>query len=431
MAANSPHSKPVEAEDWSQRTHDDLNGFTPDTNGLLGRNVYKPIDGKVQPPLDNEMLTVITSTPRMAMLSDATLSPFWKLNDRPKADRPRRRSLTLSGSRPEAKEMTDRRPMKNVSASSKRTASRSEQIRSLDRSLSDSDSLSELSFLDQESPITNRIRSPTIQDGPSTSTTSDESSRLISNQSSSCLLCPDDSGADQSTQQQNSTSRNMSVVSSPAHLLPVHMKQMSPDDHSKADQLWFDVPITSTEEATPRDVRADACVPYSYVNLGISKSAVFDKAEPERQQQQQSKELTTKTGKSCDYVLLSFTPEQVDERRLPPGERCICGQFDWKRASADSIEMLGKDLTSQRIVAKSLMKFAIQVMIPLGICGFGNMAAGLLLDRVQQLRVFTVLNELYIAIPCLMGLKGNLEMTMASRLSTAVSSFEPNYKSID
>lgn len=87
-------------------------------------------------------------------------------------------------------------------------------------------------------------------------------------------------------------------------------------------------------------------------------------------------------------------------------------------SSSESLDVLH----NQRIMIRSLLRFAVQVFIPLSICGFGNMAAGLLLDRVQQLRVFDVLSELYIAIPCLMGLKGNLEMTMASRLSTAVSS---------
>ena len=31
------------------------------------------------------------------------------------------------------------------------------------------------------------------------------------------------------------------------------------------------------------------------------------------------------------------------------------------------------------------------------------------------------LNEIFILVPALLGLKGNLEMTLASRLSTAVS----------
>merc|ERR1719232_697397 len=44
--------------------------------------------------------------------------------------------------------------------------------------------------------------------------------------------------------------------------------------------------------------------------------------------------------------------------------------------------------------------------------------AGLVLDVVQHWQVFEVVNEIFILVPALLGLKGNLEMTLASRLST-------------
>jgi len=40
---------------------------------------------------------------------------------------------------------------------------------------------------------------------------------------------------------------------------------------------------------------------------------------------------------------------------------------------------------------------------------------------VQHWPLFDEVSELYIVVPALLGLKGNLEMTLASRLSTAVS----------
>ena len=46
-------------------------------------------------------------------------------------------------------------------------------------------------------------------------------------------------------------------------------------------------------------------------------------------------------------------------------------------------------------------------------------AAGIVLDTVQHWRLFQHVSELIILIPALLGLKGNLEMTLASRLSTA------------
>jgi solute carrier family 41 len=51
----------------------------------------------------------------------------------------------------------------------------------------------------------------------------------------------------------------------------------------------------------------------------------------------------------------------------------------------------------------------------------GMVLAGLLLDHVQHWGVFRECEELFILVPALLGLKGNLEMTLASRLSTAAN----------
>lgn len=40
---------------------------------------------------------------------------------------------------------------------------------------------------------------------------------------------------------------------------------------------------------------------------------------------------------------------------------------------------------------------------------------------LQHWEVFQKVTEVFILVPALLGLKGNLEMTLASRLSTAVS----------
>lgn len=50
--------------------------------------------------------------------------------------------------------------------------------------------------------------------------------------------------------------------------------------------------------------------------------------------------------------------------------------------------------------------------------GFGMVAASLLLDVVQHWPVYREVSEVYVLVPALLGLKGNLEMTLASRLST-------------
>lgn len=60
----------------------------------------------------------------------------------------------------------------------------------------------------------------------------------------------------------------------------------------------------------------------------------------------------------------------------------------------------------------------IQVFIPFLVAGLGMVGAGLVLDIVQHWPVYRVVSEVFILVPALLGLKGNLEMTLASRLST-------------
>jgi len=63
-------------------------------------------------------------------------------------------------------------------------------------------------------------------------------------------------------------------------------------------------------------------------------------------------------------------------------------------------------------------QIGIQVFIPYLIAGFGMVGAGIVLDIVQHWDVFVEVSEIFILVPALLGLKGNLEMTLASRLST-------------
>ena len=70
---------------------------------------------------------------------------------------------------------------------------------------------------------------------------------------------------------------------------------------------------------------------------------------------------------------------------------------------------------------ESMFQIALEMLFPFILAGIGMVLAGLLFDHVQHWDVFDSIHELFILIPPLLGLKGNLEMTLASRLSTAVS----------
>uniref|UniRef100_A0A8C9U486 Solute carrier family 41 member n=1 Tax=Scleropages formosus TaxID=113540 RepID=A0A8C9U486_SCLFO len=62
-----------------------------------------------------------------------------------------------------------------------------------------------------------------------------------------------------------------------------------------------------------------------------------------------------------------------------------------------------------------------QVLLPYLLAGLGMVLAGVVLDCVQHWPVFQTITEVFILVPALVGLKGNLEMTLASRLSTAAN----------
>jgi cation transporter-like permease len=73
-----------------------------------------------------------------------------------------------------------------------------------------------------------------------------------------------------------------------------------------------------------------------------------------------------------------------------------------------------KDISGE----ESLKRATIQILIASLCAGFGNVGAGIVLDIIQNWTVFIDIREMFVLVPALLGLKGNLEMTMASRLST-------------
>lgn len=77
--------------------------------------------------------------------------------------------------------------------------------------------------------------------------------------------------------------------------------------------------------------------------------------------------------------------------------------------------------TKKKLPKESIFAMALQIIVPFLLAGFGTVSAGMVLDIVQHWEVFKNLTEVFILVPALLGLKGNLEMTLASRLSTAVN----------
>ncbi|XP_040894300.1 solute carrier family 41 member 2 isoform X2 [Toxotes jaculatrix] len=80
-----------------------------------------------------------------------------------------------------------------------------------------------------------------------------------------------------------------------------------------------------------------------------------------------------------------------------------------------------KDAVRPSVPAESVCSMVLQILVPFLLAGFGTVSAGMLLDVVQNWDVFQEITELFILVPAVLGMKGNLEMTLASRLSTAVN----------
>lgn len=59
-----------------------------------------------------------------------------------------------------------------------------------------------------------------------------------------------------------------------------------------------------------------------------------------------------------------------------------------------------------------------EMFFPVLLSGFGNMGAGIILDQAQTWPVFRHIPQLIVLVPALLGLKGNVEMTLSSRLAT-------------
>ncbi|XP_029041639.1 solute carrier family 41 member 1-like isoform X1 [Osmia bicornis bicornis] len=60
----------------------------------------------------------------------------------------------------------------------------------------------------------------------------------------------------------------------------------------------------------------------------------------------------------------------------------------------------------------------LQVAVPFFIAGIGTIGAGLVQADIKDWPVFRAISQLFILVPPLLGLKGNLDMCLASRLST-------------
>uniref|UniRef100_G3P9Q2 Solute carrier family 41 member n=1 Tax=Gasterosteus aculeatus aculeatus TaxID=481459 RepID=G3P9Q2_GASAC len=103
---------------------------------------------------------------------------------------------------------------------------------------------------------------------------------------------------------------------------------------------------------------------------------------------------------------------------------CIVGVVGTATGSGPTWISVADGMEDEKLRVSSRESTAVmclQMLLSGLLAGLGTVTAGLLLDRLQHWEVFKEISEVFILVPALVGLKGNLEMTLASRLSTAAN----------
>ncbi|KAH7937197.1 hypothetical protein HPB49_008673 [Dermacentor silvarum] len=131
-------------------------------------------------------------------------------------------------------------------------------------------------------------------------------------------------------------------------------------------------------------------------------------------------------GNDLSAVSVLQISEHCDGEGLCVETSELCVKSSVARASSGGCET-EDDLWFE----ESIRATALQVFVPFLAAGFGTVGAGLLLDMVQHWPVFQNVTELFILVPALLGLKGNLEMTMAARMSTQRMREQANLGNMD
>ncbi|KAG7472655.1 hypothetical protein MATL_G00110870 [Megalops atlanticus] len=161
---------------------------------------------------------------------------------------------------------------------------------------------------------------------------------------------------------------------------------------------------------------------FHYSNGSVHRVTVDSQAEP--RERVEDFELTETTSFSeqterergrSDLVVIdcrTITKGQGEEDALLENASQSSETDDTSRGHSPEPAVPPKETT---------FSIGLQVVFPFLLAGFGTVAAGMVLDIVQHWTVFKDVTEVFILVPALLGLKGNLEMTLASRLSTAAN----------
>ncbi|XP_067284551.1 solute carrier family 41 member 2 [Pseudorasbora parva] len=163
-------------------------------------------------------------------------------------------------------------------------------------------------------------------------------------------------------------------------------------------------------------------VPVGYTALQEERLAMVDLATPKPESIKNGFHREPRRHSDrCSRTSISLSDagdgRYAETEPMLPDDRLSGEEADKEEESEEE----GQQPTTRNMPKESPLAMALQILVPFLLAGFGTVSAGVVLDIVQHWEAFKNITEIFILVPALLGLKGNLEMTLASRLSTAVN----------
>ncbi|CAG9535578.1 unnamed protein product [Cercopithifilaria johnstoni] len=109
---------------------------------------------------------------------------------------------------------------------------------------------------------------------------------------------------------------------------------------------------------------------------------------------------------------ISVKEEQIPMAEIQQSESFVS---ESKLSTSDSPQEITRGGERERTVLINVLR---QTLLPFFVAGLGQICTGLFFERAQHWWFFLYVPETFILVPALLGLKGNLEVTYASRFCT-------------
>lgn len=198
------------------------------------------------------------------------------------------------------------------------------------------------------------------------------------------------------------------------------LSSLGPSLTAQAGGAWSSVSFR------PIPCMLQTMVPAGYTALQEERLAMVDLGTPKPESlkngfHRESRRHSDRGSRTSISLSEAGDGRYAETEPMLPESRLSGEKADDEEEEEEESEEEGQQLTNVNMPKESPLAMALQILVPFLLAGFGTVSAGVVLDIVQHWEAFKNVTEIFILVPALLGLKGNLEMTLASRLSTAVN----------